>query len=287
MILVVLNPISGGTDKSEIEQLLERWRKDLDTPLTLFKTSGNDDERKIEQRIKDQPVKTLVAVGGDGTVLLCAKLCAQYQCDLLIVPSGSANGMARELALPEDPAEALQLYHSGPAKDLDLLCFDGERWGLHISDLGLNAALVHRYEESDSRGMMTYAQGLLQEMKDLKPKSFEIWIDDEPVRQVEGHMVALANGRHYGTGATLNQVGRPDDGRFEVCVLHRIQAGKIAGHFLDLIGGDDEHLSVWSARKARLKVKEALDFQIDGEWQGKKKELQVEVQPRALKVYRA
>lgn len=286
MLLVVLNPIAGGTDKSEIEQLLQNWSKSLSAEVELFKTSGNGDERKIEAKIKQRSVNTLVAVGGDGTVGLCAKLCAQNHCTLLIVPSGSANGMARELGLPQDPGEALRLYEQGKPQDLDLLCFNGNKYGMHISDLGLNAALVHRYEQDEARGMMTYARGLMDELRDLEPVVFEIQIDQQPPQKLEGHMVALANGRHYGTGATLNQVGRPDDGQLEVCVLHQIQAGQLAGHFLDLVGGEADHLSVYQAKKARVSVKKPLPFQIDGEWQGESSAVEVEVLPQALKVYR-
>ena len=54
----------------------------------------------------------IVAVGGDGTLLLVASLLINSSVKIGLMPFGSANGMAKELNIPKIPERAIGLNPS-------------------------------------------------------------------------------------------------------------------------------------------------------------------------------
>ncbi|MDZ7898876.1 MAG: diacylglycerol kinase family protein [Arcicella sp.] len=77
------------------------------------------------------------------SVELVAECIIKTSIVLGILPGGSANGLARELGIPEDPAEALDVLIYGMVRKIhtttvnDQLC-------IHLSDVGLNAYLMKK-----------------------------------------------------------------------------------------------------------------------------------------------
>jgi diacylglycerol kinase family enzyme len=84
----------------------------------------------------------VIAVGGDGTVQMAAKQLLGTDIPLGILPAGSANGMARELELPNTSEEALQVIVEGITRSADVIRINNTDICLHLSDIGLNAKLV-------------------------------------------------------------------------------------------------------------------------------------------------
>jgi diacylglycerol kinase (ATP) len=60
---------------------------------------------KIKLFLPDQ----VIAVGGDGTIKLVAECLINTNIPMGILPAGSANGLAKELGISENPIEALNL----------------------------------------------------------------------------------------------------------------------------------------------------------------------------------
>ena len=54
-----------------------------------------------ELRIEKINPEYVIAVGGDGTVTMLANILAGTDTPLGILPAGSANGMAKELEIPD------------------------------------------------------------------------------------------------------------------------------------------------------------------------------------------
>lgn len=282
-VLFVINPIAGGRPVAPLLEALKDWARQDTPPVRHYLTKGQADEANIREIIENEKVGTLVAVGGDGTLQLAANLCRRYELLLGHIPRGSANGMAEELGLPAELPAALHRLERGQTRRCDMLCFEGQQYGFHISDLGLNAALVRHFEESGRRGFLAYASGLSQVLWQQEPFRAHLRMDGSQYAYTS-LMIALANARHYGSGAALNSLGRPDDGRFEVCVLHELSFTTVTRHFLDLLDEDSPHMSLHQCRKLEVELNMAQTFQIDGEWMGPRKRLVVEVVPGCVEM---
>lgn len=281
LTLFVVNPISGDNDKSSIIKTIKSWSQSSNESIEIWETTGKNDKEKLEQKIKEAEPEKVVAVGGDGTVLLCASILMNSKISLGILPMGSANGMSSELHIPQNINDALHVVHRGYSKKSDMLLFNDQDIGMHISDIGLNAGLVKQFEEGPRRGFLGYAKGIVGELSDLKPFKIKIETDKETY-ETKGYMVAFGNAKRYGTGALLNNVGKINDGLLELSILNYFDITAIAGHFFDIINDESEHMKTIQCKKATISTERAVPFQIDGELQNDTNEVSVEVIPNCL-----
>jgi YegS/Rv2252/BmrU family lipid kinase len=263
--LFVVNPISGDYDKGEFINKIKDWGKSLDHDILIWKTTGEKDHDKLKKQLQLKSPQVVVSVGGDGTLLLCAAVVKNTELKLGIIAAGSANGMATELNIPDSVDEALQILNKAKTQKTDLLKFNSQQFGLHISDMGLNALLVKSFDQSDKRGLTGYASEVLEVVKKAEKFKAELVLENKTIER-ECLMIAFANARTYGTGAILNQSGKTNDGLFEVCILKELSITKMAGHFLEaLYKPNNEHLEVHQVRSVTVKTEKPVSFQVDGE----------------------
>ena len=83
----------------------------------LYKTSGEEDELKLKKLIGQHKPEVMVAVGGDGTLLLVARLVKNTSIKIGLIPFGSANGMSKELNISKIPDISLRLNPSERFRD--------------------------------------------------------------------------------------------------------------------------------------------------------------------------
>lgn len=283
--LFVVNPIAGGKDKKALLKTIKSWAESSAIEMEIWETSGKNDVENLKEILDENPPKQLIAVGGDGTVLLCASVLHKInsQIPLGILPAGSANGMGTEIGMPNNVSEALENFLNPTTTDCDLLLFNDRELGMHISDIGLNAKLVKNFEEGERRGFLGYAQGVIGELIDVKPFQATIHTASEKIEK-ECYMVAFANARRYGTGALLNNIGKINDGKFEVSLLVSLDMTGIAGQFFDIISEDSDHIKTYQCTELKLKANRKLPFQIDGELQEDTDELSVRIVPAAIRL---
>ncbi|WP_020528938.1 diacylglycerol/lipid kinase family protein [Flexithrix dorotheae] len=284
--LFVVNPISGGLDKTPFLNHAELVCRKYAIEYEIFKTTGENDNFKLQKVLKKFKPDRVAAIGGDGTTLFCGTNLIKSKIPLGIIPFGSANGMATELNVNQEPDLALyDFLLSQYIADLDLILVNNKHYCLHIGDVGLNAAVVEGFTNDENRGMLTYAKHFISEVRKATPFEVEIETDEKSIVK-KTFMVALANSRKYGTGVVLNHKGNPFDGKFEVGLVRNIDIDSLvkAGltkYFEDL-AEDYSGISI-SCTKAKIKLEKPMMLQLDGELIGKVSEIKAEVVPRAVK----
>ncbi|QNL22268.1 diacylglycerol kinase family lipid kinase [Hyphobacterium sp. CCMP332] len=285
--LIVINPVSGDVDKSEFvseaKDLLERNGHRAE----VFKTTGKRDQVELEKKISELSPDRIIAGGGDGTILLCALAVIDENIPIGIVPLGSANGMAAELKINSEPIEALkEIMMSSRWIDIDILKVNEKHYSIHIGDVGTNAEIVHKFEKGKERGMVSYAKFFIEELRNSKP--FKVAITTENNRIEENViMLAICNGRTYGTGIPINVQGKPNDGVFELVIIKEVNFNALIKAGLSKIDErffGDEAIEVFSAEKAEIKLGMKKNLQLDGEVIGEVSDLKIEIIPSAIKL---
>lgn len=281
--LFVVNPISGDLDKAEILSAVADFAASKDIEIVTYETTGDDDGKNISELYEIHKPERILVAGGDGTIKIVAQAVEQQDVILGILPAGSANGLSVDLNLPEALEENLEIAFHGEAVELDMVCINNEK-SLHLADIGLNANLVKNYEESSVRGKWGYA---LQSFITLKEKDepFHATIEAEgKTITAEAHMIVFANSQKYGTGVTINPIGKMDDGKFEIVILKAFDLllfGKIVTGNMPLDTGEVE---IISTDRAKVKTNVPVHFQIDGEYFGEETELDIHILPKQMKV---
>ncbi|GAA4466926.1 YegS/Rv2252/BmrU family lipid kinase [Nibrella saemangeumensis] len=282
-LLFAINPVSGGQSKETWEESIKTYCADKPHELNLLILNGEDDEERLTKEIDAYKPDRVVAVGGDGTVKMVAEQLLSKNIPLGILPAGSANGMARDLDLPADPEQALDVIVNGRVQPVDLICVNDKDLCLHLSDIGLNAQLVKYYHENNWRGKLGYARGVLRVLLNKRPMTVEISTTKGVLRR-EAFMVALANARMYGTGAIINPDGDVSDGYFEVVIIRQFSWFEFLKMFWRYRPFDPKKIEVLQAKALIIETRKRAYFQIDGEYRGRIKRLEARIMPGGLKV---
>lgn len=282
-VLLVVNPISGGRDKSNLIEQIKVKLLESRADLHIYNTTGvRDREQLTEITSNYQPTRILVA-GGDGTIKLIAEILEDDTIPLGILPVGSANGLAENLDLPTDSTEIIEVALGNNFIKLDTIEINSELC-LHMSDVGLNAALIKNYQEGNIRGKLGYIiQSIPTLIESEFPFHFKIEKDGITLHR-NAVLLAIANARKYGTGATINPNGRYDDDLFEVLIFKEFNIPEILKTFRDNVELSRDFVEIFSTSEVKIECTKNVPFQIDGEYRGEVKEVNAVISPIKIKI---
>ncbi len=267
-ILFVLNPVSGGKKKIDWEPLIKDYFKELPHTIEFFVLSGKDDAGSLKYWFRKLQPQRVVAVGGDGTISMVAKQLLGTEMALGILPAGSANGMAKELEIPEKPEEAIDVIINGMIRCCDVIEINEKEICFHLSDFGLNARLIKYFDESPWRGMWGYARMVFKVLWRKKLMDTHIEADDLDMN-TRAYMVVIANASKYGTGAIINPEGNVHDGKFEIVVVRKLSISQLFKMFWSYKNFNPKKVEIFHTTQATITTKRKTHFQVDGEFKGK------------------
>ena len=285
-LLLVVNPISGGKSKDIFIKNAESYCYKYNIQYEYFKTTGENDVEKLRKEAKDRNPDRVVSIGGDGTTLMTALALQGLNIPFGIIPMGSANGMAKELSVPNDPMLAFQdIIASQIIVPMDLIKVN-DHFTIHLGDVGINAAMVENFSKEEGRGWAAYAKHFVDAVS--KADIFEVKIEaDGKTYHHKAFSLLIANTRMYGTGAIVNPEGNPHDGKFEIVAVTKKDWSGIIN--LGLTAIDPEavkalkgYAEVHQVTLAKITFEEPKLLQLDGEVIGKTKVIDAEIVPAGV-----
>jgi len=287
-ILFVLNPKSGHGEDYKIEDIIKRLASEHHFTWEILRTTGTADKKRIEDRIKELQPEKVVAIGGDGTINLVASQLVNKNIMFGLIPSGSANGLAYNLNISDDPEKALMNIIGGKTRPIDVIRINDTHICLHLADVGVNARLVKRFEKEGSKGFAGYGKQLGKEIFSKK-RIFRFELNSPGIQEkMKAEMLVLANARSFGTGAQINPQGDMDDGKFEIVIIKPYPWWyMITFAFSFFTGRLDrlKHVKVFSTDRAQIEFKKPMDVQVDGELLEDITQLKITIYPCAIQVY--
>jgi diacylglycerol kinase (ATP) len=280
-LLFIINPGSGAKSID--------WREEINTffqerphRLSFYELEQGCSAASIRSQIEDNMPDMVVAAGGDGTVKLVAESLLGKNIPMAILPGGSANGMARELKIPDKPADALQVVVDGEIKQIHVLRVNDEVC-IHLSDVGFNAYVVKRFEETNTRGKWGYLKAAWKALWSHGYMDVTIEADDEYVTH-KAAMVVLANATMYGSGVVINPEGSLEDDLFELVIIKKISLPEIFKMRFTDWQFNEKKTQVLQTTSAEIKSTHRLHFQIDGEYRGRLQHVKAEILPQAISI---
>lgn len=150
MIAFIFNSHAGrGFDR----EWLEAHRQTIETiadggPITVAE-GGQQLEQAVSQALA-LGCAGVVAGGGDGTLNCVASKLVGKPISFGVLPLGTLNHFAKDLGIPLDPLEALQVIDNGNVAAIDVGEVNGQYF-LNNSSIGLYVDLVHDREKQQER----------------------------------------------------------------------------------------------------------------------------------------
>lgn len=282
-VLMVVNPISGGRDKTGITTHVQKVLQQRKSLLKIFETKGKSDKERLFELLENENFDRILSVGGDGTIKLIAEVLKNDSIPIGIFPAGSANGLAENLNLPNNIEAQTEVALGGNFIFLDTIMINNELC-LHISDIGLNAALIRNYEQGNIRGKLGYIiQSIPTLIKSNFPFHFRIEKEGRTIHR-QAVLMAIANARRYGTGSTINPGGRYDDGRFEILAFKEFNIPEILKTFREEVHLNPDFIEIFQSSEVVIECEKNIPFQIDGEYRGEVKTVHAAISPFKAKI---
>lgn len=280
-LLFVVNQGSGNRDESLSEKIINHFA-DSETSIEIFELPRKCDIEQIKKAIAKAKADRVIAVGGDGTLKLVAECLLNTETPIGIIPAGSANGMAKDLGIPLDIEEALEVSAYGTPKKIHATLVNDELC-IHLSDIGFNAYLVKKFDELPTRGMLTYAKSAWHAFWNHKKMQVQFKVGDRQIK-TSAAMVVIANATKYGTGFEINPDGKLDDDVFEVILIKEYAVMEILKIWISKLPWNPKKIESFQASEIKISAKYQAHFQVDGEYMGKTNKIEAKILPDAINI---
>jgi len=291
-VAVIINPISGTGGRIDVARARAAQAAALLSsrgcdPSNVFITERAGHAREIALAAVARGIRTIAAWGGDGTMNEVATALAFKDVALALVPSGSGNGLARDLRIPFEAAAALDVAFNGSQRIIDAGEIDG-RLFFNVAGIGLDARVAHRFavDGLEKRGFSRYLAITMRELSGYQPDTLTV---TTPMASTSGSLllVAIANGRQYGNGATIAPHALLDDGRLDVVTVTArplvracLELPLVFMGQIDRVGG----VTMAKTESVHITSPHPVVYHLDGEPIAGTLRISAKVHPRALTI---
>lgn len=222
-IHVIINPASGPNRPilNTLNDVFRQYQVDWDVSITR---RYGDAMRQAREAIS-RGVDLVVGYGGDGTQHELANAVIGTPTPMGILPGGTGNGFAREIGIPKDLREAVEvLCVSENVRRIDAVRVSRPDGVSEHFIQRLYAGV--RPEQQASRdlkeryGLLAYAVALPKQVLGATEAAFRLTVDGHAI-EVSGIKCYIVNSGRMGTGLMLDADFRVDDGLLDVFVVSK------------------------------------------------------------------
>lgn len=229
----------------------------------------------------------IVLAGGDGTFSCAAPAVMASGLPLGLIPTGTANDLARTLGIPFDPVAACAVIAAGRRRRIDLGMQDGTPF-FNVAHIGFGVAVAQKHTNRRKRlfGVAAYLFSVRDAFRAHAPFWCEIDCDGRRARH-RLDQLAIGNGRHYGGGMTVAADAAIDDGTLDLYAIPPLPWWRVLALLPRLRQGfrpRDTGALLMRGREVAVRTEPPLPISMDGEIVGLTP-AHFRVLPKALEVF--
>ncbi|MBV9164235.1 MAG: NAD(+)/NADH kinase [Pseudonocardiales bacterium] len=294
MPAVVVNPVHVD-DLVQLHTQIARVCAELGwAPPLWLETTVEDPGGGQATRALAAGADVVLVCGGDGTVRHVARVLAGSGTPLGLVPTGTANLLARNLAIVlDDPAKATRIALSGTNRAVDVgrVFIDDraeEQVFMVMAGVGFAAAIMAgaTHELKGWLGSLAYFVSGMRALRGPRA-SITLAVDGRIVPPRRVRTVVVGNCGKLLAGLVLMPAARVDDGLLDMvaigprsilgwlAVTARVLARRRRGHRI---------VQHWQGRTVIISAEAPQQAQLDGDLVGEVRGLRMSVDPGALLV---
>ena len=291
-LAVILNPIKID-DAETFKQRVRRAARAAgwDEPI-WFETTVDDAGASMARAAVAAGADVVAVAGGDGTVrVVCAEM-AGTGIPVGIVPAGTGNLLARNLAIPLSQDLAIDTVLNGQDQAIDTVLIEGDDLAatrfVVMAGVGLDAAIMAEATESlKSRiGWPAYVVAGARQIR-YPALRIDISVDGaEPVRR-RARTVVIGNVGSLQAGIPLLPDAEIDDGLLDVVIIapRRVFGWiPVLARVLTRRRTVDDRLDRYTGRTVEIVAAHSTPRQLDGDLVTPGMRLRAEVEPGRLLV---
>jgi diacylglycerol kinase family enzyme len=138
-----------------------------------------------------------------------------------IIPVGTGNGLAKDLGIPMDVEQALQIIVERPTlQSIDAMEIEGRFFILNVG-IGLSAVMMRDTGREEKRrfGAAAYVWTGIKKLFGIQPHHFDVTIDQETHRIHASEIIVANSGIVGDPSLRLGPEIEMGDGRVDVCIM--------------------------------------------------------------------
>lgn len=219
-LIILVNPISGTRKKQKVMDQVKQFLQHKSIPHEFLPTVADGDYSELADKVGRENIKTIVVMGGDGTVSKVVSALRHLPVDFGIIPMGSGNGLALAAGIPTDPIKALQTILNGQAQKVDAFRIN-EHFSCMLSGMGFDAQVAHDFAKQSRRGLWTYVQVTLRNF--FQATTYPIVLNINGVSiETQAYFICVANSNQFGNQVTIAPRAKLSDGMLDVVVVQKM-----------------------------------------------------------------
>ena len=227
-ISLIYNPKAGGlhgsTDKfSRLVSALRAQGVDLSDDRVNATAASGDATRLAQQAVADK-ADLLIVCGGDGTINEVAQALIGSDTALAILPSGTANVLAKELRLPRRPEELAKLIATGRMREISVgrASKPDNSWSRYfilMAGIGLDATVIETVspELKKQWGLGSYIAAGLKTLTAWPLHPFSLNFN---AQKHDATFAIVANAANYAAWFTIAPKSRMESDHLNVCIFN-------------------------------------------------------------------
>lgn len=249
-----------------------------------------EEATSIARRAVKDGYKTVIAMGGDGTIEAVMRGMVDRKARLGIVPVGTQNNIAKSLGIPEDLEEACALIASGDTHKLDMgqvKTKKGKKFVFfELATVGLTAAIYPDTNKIANGKLSKVKEAALNLFKhETRPTVF-LTMNGESKVKIETMMVLVSNTPIFGKNFMVAPGASLQDGLLDISVYPDFSKFELLRYYAEVMDGGysgNGKVHTYQVRKLKVKTSPRLDVMADGVDLGKGT-IKIKVLPGALRV---
>ncbi len=253
-----------------------------------------EDEADLRQLLAT-PSDLVVAAGGDGSVSAVARVLAGQGTPLAILPTGTANNIARSVGTHSSLEDACRRWRTHDPQPFDVGVVAGD-WGesrfvegvgAGFIPAGISAMEVKPADEQDSteskleQAIAKYCAVLSQ----LRPRPTALALDGI-VTSDDFLLVEILNIRSIGPNLELSHEASPSDGLLTVVTATEKDREALTDYLKQLLGGKKASVSLGARHVRRVDLRGWEEIHVDDEvlTVSPNAEVSIRIEPAALEI---
>jgi YegS/Rv2252/BmrU family lipid kinase len=266
-ICVILNPVAGKGNGLHMKPRIEENLRKLELDFKLVLTEYPEHATQLAQEALQEGYEVIVAAGGDGTAnevingIMTAGQARKDSTVLAVLPVGRGNDFAFSMNIPMDLDESCALLANDPRMKIDIGHVVSERYpnGLYFGNgvgMGFDAMVGFVAAKMPISGMLSYLIAAIKTM-------FIYFTAPQVVLSIDGNervfnalMISIMNGRRMGGSFMMTPHSRPDDGKYDLCIVEEVKRSQLPGLMaLVMKGTQDTHPAVTTAQAKKIELR--------------------------------
>lgn len=286
-IAFIVNPKSGNASKWDIDDLIEEHLdREIYGDCQIEYTQAAGHGRVLARDFAAAGFDVVVSVGGDGTMNEVASSLIHTNTSLGVISTGSGNGLARHLKIPQNFIKAVKLLNFSETVLIDYGLVNDEKPFFCTCGAGFDAYVSELFAQSTRRGMMGYLEKMVPAYIKYELQNYQLKSDNIDLKG-KAFVITFANASQWGNNAYIAPSASVQDGVMDISVIADVPVIAIPTLAFQLFTKTirkDLLVTTLKSREITLLRDKPGPFHLDGDPYEEGEKIHIRIVPDGLKV---